>query len=105
MIHSIIAYIEDQLESCQSEDQEAIYEDLLKNLKGRLGNLNKRKEIFRDDVRRIMKKGYSKDVCRSFYNYWTETDRARNPKMKFEKEKTWDTELRLNRWASSSYNK
>lgn len=42
---------------------------------------------------------YGKDMLREFADYWTEPDRAKKPKMRFEKEKTWSTPHRLSTWA------
>lgn len=43
---------------------------------------------------------YGKSMIRAFYDYWTEPDRAidSRKKMRFEKEKTWSLEKRLDRW-------
>lgn len=38
---------------------------------------------------------YSSDMLNKFYRYWTATD---GHKLKFEKQKTWDIELRLANW-------
>lgn len=48
---------------------------------------------------------YAPDMRLEFIEYWTEPDRAANPRMKFEKEKTWDTGRRLARWDRSPFNK
>lgn len=45
------------------------------------------------------------DLRTEFFEYWSEPDRAPNPKMKFEKEKTWDLSRRLHRWSRSEFNK
>ena len=37
-------------------------------------------------------------MIRDFYDYWSEPDRAAKPKMRWEKEKTWSLERRLERW-------
>lgn len=41
---------------------------------------------------------YEKHLLRDFYDYWSEPDRAAKPKMRYEKEKTWSLERRLERW-------
>lgn len=46
---------------------------------------------------------YDPLMRQDFISYWTEPDRAPNPKMKFEKEKTWDTGRRLARWAANNF--
>ena len=38
-----------------------------------------------------------------FYNHFGELDRLKNPKMRWEKEKTWEIEKRLVKWASNDY--
>lgn len=42
---------------------------------------------------------YGKDMVRDFFECWSEPDRAKNPKMRFEKQKTWSTPHRLATWA------
>jgi hypothetical protein len=42
---------------------------------------------------------YSKDILRNFYNYWSELNKS-GKKMRFELERTWETEKRLATWAS-----
>lgn len=42
---------------------------------------------------------YPESMKQEFFEYWTEPDRAPNPKMRFEKEKTWSLSRRLARWA------
>lgn len=46
---------------------------------------------------------YDPLMRQDFLTYWTEPDRAPNPKMRFEKEKTWDTGRRLTRWAQNNF--
>lgn len=46
---------------------------------------------------------YDTLMRQDFLTYWTEPDRAPNPKMRFEKEKTWDTGRRLTRWAANNF--
>ncbi len=42
---------------------------------------------------------YGKEMIRAFYDYWREPNKSKT-KMKFELEKTWSLELRLNRWEN-----
>ena len=42
---------------------------------------------------------YGKAMVRDFFECWSEPDRAKNPKMRFEKQKTWSTPHRLSTWA------
>lgn len=41
---------------------------------------------------------YGKDMLNEFYGYWTEPTQTKNPKLKFELEKTWDVSRRLANW-------
>lgn len=45
---------------------------------------------------------YPKPMLREFYDYWSEPDRSAKPKMRFEKEKTWSLERRLERWLRNN---
>ncbi len=54
-----------------------------------------RKQKFYDEIA-THKDSYHKQLLRDFYDYWIETDDKGN--MRYEKEKTWDTNLRLKRW-------
>lgn len=47
---------------------------------------------------------YGKEIVREFCDYWTEPNKS-NTKFKQEVQKTWDTSLRLKRWAKSDFNK
>jgi len=47
---------------------------------------------------------YGKEMIRDFCDYWTEPNKSKT-KFKQETQKTWDTSLRLKRWASSDFNK
>lgn len=44
---------------------------------------------------------YGKDMCREFYEYWTETSHG-GAKMKFEMERTWEIGKRLKKWFDNS---
>lgn len=46
--------------------------------------------------------GLPYQLRKEFTDYWTEPDRAPQPKMRFEKEKTWDLNRRLLRWVATS---
>lgn len=48
---------------------------------------------------------YPSEMRQEFLEYWSEPDRAPNPRMRFEKEKTWDLARRLGRWSRSEFNK
>lgn len=47
---------------------------------------------------------HEKDILRKFYDYWREPNKSKT-KMKWEQEKTWDINLRLQRWDSNKFNK
>lgn len=59
--------------------------------------LEDRQKSFYDSLIPFVNK-YGKEMVRDFYNYWSEPDRAAKPKMRFEKEKTWSLERRLETW-------
>jgi HD-GYP domain-containing protein (c-di-GMP phosphodiesterase class II) len=61
-------------------------------------NLEKRSKSFYDSLIPFVSV-YGKETVRAFYNYWTEPNRSKT-KMRFELEKTWDVERRLNTWVS-----
>lgn len=44
---------------------------------------------------------YGKDMMNEFYEYWTEPNTSKT-KMRFQLERTWDTNLRLKTWARRS---
>ena len=46
---------------------------------------------------------YPKELLDEFFNHFSELDRAKNPKMRWEKEMTWEIEKRLVKWASNDY--
>ena len=59
--------------------------------------LEDRQKSFYDSLIPFVAK-YGREMIRDFYNYWSEPDRAAKPKMRFEKEKTWSLERRLETW-------
>lgn len=60
--------------------------------------LNKKKEDFYNSLVPFVTL-YGKDMVREFFDYWTEPNKS-GTKMRFELEKTWSTNRRLNTWAS-----
>ncbi len=46
-------------------------------------------------------KTYGKKTVREFYDYWSEPNPSRK-KMRYELQKTWDTERRLERWVRNN---
>jgi hypothetical protein len=59
-------------------------------------DINKRKQEFASDLTSFVEK-YGKAIIREFYDYWTEHG-DKDKKMRFEKEKSFNLELRLERW-------
>jgi hypothetical protein len=59
-------------------------------------SLTDRQTIFYDQLKEFLKT-YSKDMVRSFYDYWSEPNQQQT-KMRFEMETTWDTSRRLANW-------
>ena len=45
---------------------------------------------------------YGEEMIRQFADYWTEPNRS-NTRMRFELQRTWNTTLRLARWARNDY--
>lgn len=60
-------------------------------------------ELREADFRREVNKFTYPDAIKTeFFDYWSEPDRSANPKMRFEKEKTWDLSRRLARWMRNT---
>jgi len=66
-------------------------------------DFEKREEDFYQSIKPYLS-FYGKDLLRKFFDYWREPNKSRT-KMRWEQEKTWDLNLRLQRWASSEFNK
>jgi hypothetical protein len=62
-------------------------------------NINERKFNFKFLIWDL--KEISIEIKNEFFNYWSEANHS-NTKMKFELEKTWDLEKRINRWILNS---
>jgi hypothetical protein len=63
------------------------------------------KEFTGDDFIRELEKFkdyYPKDLLNNFYKYWKE--KSAGGKMRFQLEKTWETELRLEKWKNNQKN-
>lgn len=68
--------------------------------------LKQRKESFVENLKNYTNQ-YDKDLLNDFYRYWVETD-AKEQKMRFEYERTWNLNLRLATWqrnALKNFNK
>lgn len=57
----------------------------------------KRKKKFYDELVPYVET-YGRDMIRNFYNYWSEENKS-GSRMRFEQERTWNLNLRLQRWA------
>lgn len=60
-----------------------------------------RRESFHQECLEYVDK-YDKQLLADFYNYWSEEDTKTN-KMRFEKQRFWNTERRIKRWMNISY--
>lgn len=60
--------------------------------------LRNRAQEFTETLEPFLEK-YGREMLNAFYSYWTESNKSKT-KMRFELEKTWDVERRLNTWAS-----
>ena len=60
--------------------------------------LQKRASVFYQSLVPFVEE-YGKKVVREFYNYWSEPNTSKT-KLRFELEKTWDTNRRLATWAN-----
>ena len=67
-------------------------------------SLESRRKRFYDSLIPFVER-YGKSMIRDFYDYWSEADRAAKPRMRFEKEKSWELNRRLGRWARNNSQK
>lgn len=58
-----------------------------------------RKEKFRRSVIEDGSLLYTKKMLEEFFGYWSEKNRAKNPKMRFERETSWELPRRMRTWA------
>ncbi len=65
-------------------------------------DIEEREILFRKEVSSVGGLLYKKSVIEDFCDYWSEADRAKKPKQRWEKQKTWKTSLRLKTWAKRS---
>lgn len=63
-------------------------------------DINKREIEFREGV---MKLPVSDKYKLTFFNYWSEKNKS-GTKMKWELEKTWDLDKRMQRWVNNTFN-
>lgn len=67
-----------------------------------LGDLERRKHIFALRISDF-KGAYQRTMLKDFYDYWTEIS-DNGKKMRFEKQKVFNTELRLKTWFKNQRN-
>lgn len=60
-------------------------------------------EKFSKEVQTVGGTIYTPLMLERFTDYWTEPSRSKKPKLKFEIEKTWQTNRRLAKWARSNF--
>ena len=68
-------------------------------------DITEREQTFIKEVHKVGDSTYTQLMLSRFLERWTEPDRGKKPKMRFEKEKTWDTSRRLAYWARVNYDK
>jgi hypothetical protein len=62
-------------------------------------NIEERKQKFASTIKPFLNI-YSKEMLMDFYRYWTEPNKS-NTKFKYENEKTWSLDRRLETWSSN----
>lgn len=65
--------------------------------------IKEKKSMFHQTLKPFLEK-YGKDMLNDFFLYWTEPNQT-NTKLKYEMEKTWSIEARLNTWSKRDFNK
>ena len=68
--------------------------------KSKVKNIEQRKADFKNELLNY-RNDYNDDTLKNFFNYWIEPNKTKN-KMRFELEKTWDMNLRLQRWNKNN---
>ena len=72
-----------------------------KEIKTNNNTIHIRAIYFADEVHK--NKEYSKDMLSEFVSYWTEMNKSET-KLRYELQKTWNTNLRLKNWAKNQKN-
>jgi len=62
-----------------------------------------REQKFRKEVQSIGGTTYTPEMIARFISYWSEPNRAKKPKMRWETQKTWSLERRLALWARNNF--
>jgi len=83
----------------QQDDRNAIKESKGKESKE---DIEERLKSFQQKLEKYIPE-YGDVMVKNFYNYWREKNEAGN-KMRFEKEKVFDINLRLKRWKANQSN-
>jgi|TARA_R110000744_G_scaffold378850_1_gene495635 hypothetical protein len=60
-----------------------------------------RKLFFKGEVENLGQNILDKEELTKFLNYWTEPNKS-NTKMRYEQQRTWSTELRINNWHNNN---
>lgn len=66
-----------------------------------VNDIDARKLAFQNDLSKYLDE-YGRDMLNSFFMYWTELNQSKT-KMRFELEKTWETNLRLIKWKKNNF--
>jgi len=66
-------------------------------------DITERGKEFRKAVQTIGGTIYTQEMLANFTSYWSEPNRAKKPKMRWETEKTWSLERRLALWARNNF--
>jgi len=89
-------------ELINSYDNDNGNEDELKRKERKSFNINNAKDWLKKEIEPFVNE-FGKEICNSFFVYWSESD-LNKTFCKFQKEKTWETELRLIKWRNNNLN-
>jgi hypothetical protein len=70
-----------------------------------MASIEEREEAFKREIQEIGGLLYKRSILEDFCDYWLEPDRSKKPKLKFEKQSTWKSSLRLKTWARNCVEK
>lgn len=87
------------MQSESSTDAMQVKENKRKETK--VNDIDSRLEAFKQQLVPFLDT-YGKDILNPFYKYWSEPNKSKT-KLKFELEKTWDLERRLERWSNNNF--
>lgn len=109
VFQSVLKYAFGGVETNVSKEAREIFLMIKPNIKKRQsrevaqGNAQERKKAFGQSLVPFCGT-YSKEMIRSFYDYWSELDKSRT-KMRFEKQNTWELSRRLKTWSRNETNR